>query len=429
MSTTEDRLRDAFRADADTIRPQSLPGVPGRPARPARRGRQGWFRQARFLAPAAAAAAVVAIVTAVSLIVAPGVPSRRPGTPTSSAGTSLPLPVFGKGAVTSIPSSAAPPGIPRYSVTAEFGPVGTAGDIVVRDTRTGTITGTVRAPYGSDFDAVAATAGDRAFIADAGLQNGGPSPTRLYMIQLSSRGKPGRLTPLHITIPGPFLDALAVTPDGRTIAYSGPVGDRPPLNDTGDVSVIGVMNLASRRTRTWEIPVSSATFIYGSATGLSLSADGAVLGYGFDSGVSGILRTSTAGTLAQRGRIVSRTATWAAVGAGGSTLFTCSVAADPGFTSDLFGITRGSVTYSAQPGGGGRQHIIASFQHVDWPSCQASLDPSGRYLLVEYPAAPQGGVLGVEPAAVVRPAVLDIATGKLSFIPGPGYSNFTAAAW
>ena len=34
MSTLEDRLRAAFRADAETVRPEAIPGVPERPQRP-----------------------------------------------------------------------------------------------------------------------------------------------------------------------------------------------------------------------------------------------------------------------------------------------------------------------------------------------------------------------------------------------------------
>ena len=33
MSTLEDRVRAAFRADGETVRPETIPGVPERPAR------------------------------------------------------------------------------------------------------------------------------------------------------------------------------------------------------------------------------------------------------------------------------------------------------------------------------------------------------------------------------------------------------------
>lgn len=62
MKSIEDRLRDTFRADAETVRPETLRGLPERRTRPARH--RAW-RQA--VIPLAAAAAVIVILLGVTV--------------------------------------------------------------------------------------------------------------------------------------------------------------------------------------------------------------------------------------------------------------------------------------------------------------------------------------------------------------------------
>ena len=157
MSNLEDRLRDAFRADAETVRPQTIPDPPARPVRPARRApKRAGSPLARAVAPLAAAAAVaaVAVGTGLAAPLLPGHGHPGPGASASSpsrprgltghpvspevTGGPVPSPVLGpaasRGVLTSPPAS----GTPRFYVTVSIAPGG-ADSLVVRDTATGKI--------------------------------------------------------------------------------------------------------------------------------------------------------------------------------------------------------------------------------------------------------------------------------------------------
>jgi hypothetical protein len=118
---------------------------------------------------------------------------------------------------------------------------------------------------GAVFKAVAAPAGDSTFV--TAVAQGNACTSQLYQFQLNRRGQPGPLMPLHITVPGNYSEFgdLAVTPDGRTIAYATYLCD-----GAGEV---GVINLATGHVGVWTTsgPLQPA--------GLSLSADGSRLSY------------------------------------------------------------------------------------------------------------------------------------------------------
>jgi hypothetical protein len=430
MSTLEDRLRDAFRADADTVRPESIaPGPPPRP-RPARSapGRPG-LRRARVLIPLAAAAAVIAIVAGLSLAApqrsgsrpttgsstpVPGLSGPPTGQPPTPAGPP-PEPSLAANASQGVPASTPAPGMPRFYVTIYIPPVGGVDDIVVRDTATGQVTGRINPPRSTVFAGLAATAGDRTFITTIDPDTG-CSPVQLYQFQLNQSGIPGQLKPLHITLPGAVAQGegdLAITPDGRTIAY-----------DSGlcspDENEVGVINLATRQARVWSHPVSLAKEIALPNIDVSLSADGRLLGYATFEG-AGVLRTSApAGSLNAHSRLVSRTVIWQAVAGDGDALYTCSVS--PFHSGGLLPNT-GALTFSRISLTGGGTQVIASWPHVSGPECYATLDPAGNYLLVQFPGTAQG-VAGWSHAAI-----LNLATGKLTDINAPAFYGPFDIAW
>jgi hypothetical protein len=431
MSTLEDQLRDAFRADADTVRPESIPpGPPPRPPRPARSdprpdhsvpGRPG-LRRTRVMIPLAAAAAVLAIVAGLSLA-APRL-SRSPGpvtgsvqptpTPTasmaptpvqsSSPAGSVPSPVLGPAAPREVAGSAPSPGVPRYYVTIDqylnnHPPV----SLGVHDTATGQLVGQLDSPPGASFEAIAAPAGDRTFVTAVGPNNGCSS--QLYQFRLNDQGLPGPLVPLHITVPGtyPEIGDLAITPDGRTIAYStyhcgGPDGE------------LGVIDLATRRVAAW--PYTGAIL---DPAGLSLSANGGLLVYSSFLQPAGawILNTSApAGNLLERSRVVSRTARWAGLAASGESLYSCAVS-----PSSVPPPRTGTVTSYTSSLATGHQQVVARWPGVSWPQCWASLDSSGDYLLVQYQESwPR--------ADWVRAAVLDVRSGRSANIRFPASESY-----
>ncbi len=146
VMSTEERLRAAARAAADTVAPGSAPPLrlPDDPAASPQRGswpgRRHWVRA---LTPLAAAAAVAAAVIA-SLTLTRGVPAPRGG------GQSPARPV-------------ALHGVPRYYVTLTS--TAMPSQAVIGDTATGAVVTTVKPPRPyRTFDFVSGAAGDRTFV-------------------------------------------------------------------------------------------------------------------------------------------------------------------------------------------------------------------------------------------------------------------------
>jgi hypothetical protein len=434
VNTLEDRVRAAFRADAETVRPESLPGLPGRPGRPARRaaGRRG-PRRGRILIPLAAAGTVAAIAAGLTLATPlfhrpgrPGQPSvigpfLLPGPRSQLPTGPAPAPALAADASRGVPTSAPAPGVPRFYVTAYVAPSGGANYLVVRDTATGHVVAQVTPPANAFFAGLAATAGDRTFITtiDTGT---GCTPVQLYQFRLNHRGVPGPLTPLNITLPGGIPQGqgdLAITPDGRTIAYdSGVCSSRATPPEVG--AEVGVINLATRRARAWAVPFTLANADASQIMDVSLSADGGLLGYATFDGTSVLPTSAPTGPLAARSRLVSGTVIWAAVAGDGDALYGCAVSP---YSSDEPIPNVGALTYSRISLTGGGHHVVASWPRVTGPQCYASLDPAGGDLLVQFPAVAHG----VDDWS--RPAVLDLHTGKLTLIAAPPFYGPFDIAW
>ena len=448
MSTLEDRLRDAFRADADLVRPDSIPAaLPPRPARNAP-GRLG-SRRARVLIPLAAAAAVVATVAGLSLAApqrgasrpaggpsgTPSVPAPTPSvpgpTPSPPPGP-LPKPTLAANASLGVPASRPAPGVPRFYVTVYL-PAGAGDDIVVRDIATGQVTGRISSPRGAVFAGLAATAGDRTFITT--IQAGSGCSVQLYQFQLNRRGAPGPMEPLHIALPDPPGQGdLAITPDGRTIAYESGV-----CLTALDENEVGVINLATRQARVWAVPLThvGATVEWPNMD-VSLSADGGLLGYATTFHGAGVLPTSApAGSLFARSQPVSGTVIWAAIAGDGNSLYGCSV---PAYRRGRPIPYVGTVSYSRISLTGGGNRVIARWPGVTGPQCFASLDPAGNYLLVQFPTVAHGvdrssrvaqeNLRNGQPVNIwSRPVILNLRTGQLTSINAPAYFGPFDIAW
>jgi hypothetical protein len=366
------------------------------------------------LVPLAAAAAIVAIVAGVTVAVRSttglGQSTGSPSISLSAGTAALPQPVLGSAAGTAsrgVPTSSPSPGVPRYYVMSGGPNDLTADRIQVWDTSTGKRVGTINPPQGTTFMTIAATAGDRTFVTEAvaNADSGCPASSQLYQFQLSSRGKPGPLQPLNITIPGWSVEpgSLAITPDGRTIAYDTWICHQNRFE-------LGVIDLASGRVHLWDSYGTSH-----SEAGLSLSADGSLLSYVTQFGWSESLRTSAPeGLVSQHSQVMSLQADWSGLSSDGGTLYTCS-APGPAPTADTAPastpVSSGTVTYGDLPTAGGSPHVIASWPDLPSPQCWATVDPSGGYLLVQYPVAGKGGPR-------LRPAVLDVSTGQFGPISG-----------
>jgi hypothetical protein len=261
VSTTEDRLRDAFRADAESIRPGTIRLAPrpaadpparqrsrpaGKPARP-RRGR-------RLGIPLAAAAAVSIIVAAAAAVSAIGPGSHADHPPAGPA------------------SGAVPP----FFVAVEPGTVAglsNSAALQVRSSATGRIVAQVRPPARNRyFQAVASLGGDRTFIAAAAAGTPLSRPdsscgTWLYRFRLTAQGRPADVTLLRPRLPG-NVTAIAGSADGNVVAYN--------LRLCRSFSVLaGRVTVLSLRTG------HGTSWPYAGPTGpfsLSLSAHGRLLG-------------------------------------------------------------------------------------------------------------------------------------------------------
>jgi hypothetical protein len=450
MSTLEHRVRNALRAESETVRPDSIPaGPPPRQARPAQ-GLPG-SRRARVLIPLGAAAAVIGIVASLSLAAPQLLSGGRPASgPSGSAATGpllptpgqppphlgpVPLPVLAAGASRGVPASAPAPGVPQFYVTAYNAPVGPVNYMVIQDTATGQVAARINPPAGDFFAAVAAPSGDRTFVT-AVEPDTGCSSSQLYQFQLNDQGQPGPLVPLHITVPGNdgTVGGLTITPDGGTIGYA------TYLCGTGE-SEVGVIHLAAGQARVW-----SDDGVPG-AMSLSLSADGRLLAYTkFGQGTSVLPTSAPSGPLAASSRVVSRTMTWAAIAPDDQAIYGCAVTPNPGTVVPQFSTSGptlpqalpsiqarpstggeasdlGTLSYGRVSLTGGGVHVIASWANVTGPQCYASMDPAGNYLLVQFPTVADGT------DDWSRPAILDLATGRLTYINAPAFYGPFDIAW
>jgi hypothetical protein len=420
VSTLENRLRDAFRADADTVSPDSVPDFAGMQSKPV-------AGRASLITPVAAAIAIMAIAAGVAgtssllhgraqqprsapssgrqatprkALIGP-LPSPHRVSPAQVAAGPLPVPVLGEDgqqAPRAVAAFASAAGVPRFFVTDESGIGPHADQLVVRDSLTGKIVGTVAPPTGQFFGSVAG-AGNRTFVA-AVMPTGGRCVNQLYQFQLNASGQPGPLTALHVAVPGNFseTDTLAVTPDGRTIAYATYICGQ----GRGE---FGVIDLATRRVRVWS--AAGLTF----PVGLSLSANGRLLAFAEPGDPARILNTAAAvGSITARSQILSRNGDWVALAGDGTSFYGC--------TSSGVG-QKSSLTYFWQAVGSTQQHVIASWRNVRPSECMADLDPSGPYLLVQFPTTNN----------YVRPVILDLRTGATTSVPGPAYYGGLTVAW
>jgi hypothetical protein len=193
MTRTEDRLADALRTAAHSVREETM-----RPLEVPTPAERRWVRR---LVPAAAAACVALVVVIVTVIV----PSIGPAPSTT----------------------AAPSGPPPFYIATGY------PQLEVRSAVTGAVTGTIPTPrYGSGasgqtLDPVAVTSvgtSGRDFIAAFITTSQGPSLTRLYGFRLT---REGHVTGLSL-IRGGTLDGLrvlysydmAASPDGSKLVLS-----------------------------------------------------------------------------------------------------------------------------------------------------------------------------------------------------------------
>jgi hypothetical protein len=243
MTTTlEDRLRDAYQAAAQTVRPETIrPGVQYHRAPPARRPSRFQKRSAMFAPLAAAAAVVVAVGTALAVpLLAGGTSHHAPVTMSTPATAPFMVEVAGSG----------------------------GSQLAIQQAGTKHLTGFISLPHGAyTWEAVAAT-GDTTFVAAAATFSDRDYTSALYRFTLSAEGKPSHLTTVRSGIQGE-ISGLAASQGGSRIAYT------TPETSIGNLAVI-----SGTSTRQWTAPALSGPGSTGLLSdSLSLTADGSELSF------------------------------------------------------------------------------------------------------------------------------------------------------
>jgi hypothetical protein len=224
--------------------------------------------------------------------------------------------------------------------------------------------------------ALAATGTDSFVIA---LPVGNECATRLYRVQLSAQGRPGGLSPVGPELHG-LVSSLAASAGGSVIGYA--------LSGcaNGDPEYIGVFDTRTQRSRQWgDVDVTQGE-------ALSMSRNGDLLAFtgwnvpGSRSDTSQFVRVlatdAPAGTVAERSRVVLRTASQSDLG---------TVSLSPSGTSFYLCTQAGYVTRVAEyrTSTGELQHDLARLGgDPAQPSCSMGLDTSGQFLLVPYSVVP-----------------------------------------
>ena len=386
MTSTEDRLRDAFRADAQTIQPGTI-----RPradladvSEPAPGGRARGIGSAgprrRLLISLSAAAAVIAIVAAAALV---------------SSGSSPVVPVVGS-------RTAAPGGpvqaAPRYLVGLLSNGLG------VYNAATGRRITVITPPRaGLEFDAAAATSNDRVFVVAASSPHHG-CYTDLYRLSLTASGRLASLAPLAVPrVAGALLGSTALTASvsGQVIGYSAG-------NCASGHGWAGVIRLASRQVRRWSLTSEGLYSLSMSSDGQTLFFDDTQV-YGGDGTIRALPTSVPPGPVMRRARIVLPASsgldqTGSVVEAdGGKILLGCRE-------------TQGTAVLASYAAATGRElAVLHTWRNVDTMPCEISVTPSGGYVLV----TDIGSGLGSR---------LDLYTGRVRDIRG-GAGQPVGVAW
>jgi hypothetical protein len=412
VNTIEDRLRDAYHAAAETIRPETIGSEAVHPlgtedmqrVRPARRlARHG----ARALIPLGAATGVAVIAVAVSMARPGPVPTHRQagtGHFTVPSGPSTPNLGYLKAAA----------GPPRFFLAIEDNGGGSPYEpLAVFSASTGRELTALSTPRSRiQPDAAAATRDDRTFVV---ASTTGPAAgsacqgwTSLYRLRLTSLGRLASLIRLAVPPIRGAVDELVVTPDGRTAAYAGSSCKQfLPVSNA-----IGVVDIASKQARQWAWPGRGQA-----VDTLAISADGRevtygaspVIGQGDEVHVSSMVDVSRmpadtpSGSPAPDSHLVMRIGAEpfapAVATANGVNLYYCALAnpaVDHVIALREYNVSTGATTVLAHFDGG-------SF-------CQLGM--SGHYLLLGYSA----GLQGTSSKLLVR---YDLSTGASRPVPRP----------
>ena len=387
MNTLEDRLRDAYRAAAETVRPEEiLSGAilspPDHARRRARRtGRPGHgASRRRLLMPLAAAAAVLAVVAAVAVLVPRAVPGLGRGR--SADGRTTPTLLT----------------TPAYFVELNWSQ---HPSMFVANATTGAQGARISLPFPSTDLTSVATGDGQTFVVAATAP--GSSSTSLYRFSLAANGTPSPMIPVT-KVTGQISDPwdMAVSANGEFIAYKTMTTDEVATPRRPQHGYLAVLDTVTGQTKQWTFHTAAYGFMTGTGN-VSISASGSVVGFGNE-----VVDTSAApGSLAARGRVV------ATDGEFGPSTIVGSLNVSPDGRTTYFATFRtandkpvwSSWQLRAFDLATGQTRLIRSFPGTEGGPAAVTFDPTGRYMIVE-------SVVHTGPTTKL--ALVNIATGQLT---------------
>jgi hypothetical protein len=419
VNTLEERLRDAYRAAADTVRPEALrpSAILSPPGRARKRPGRGPSRR-RMLIPLAAAAAVIAVAAAVAVLLPRAAPGLGRGRPGEAPATPVPLTT------------------PTFFVEMNWSQ--TPSMFVVNAT-TGARGAQISLPFPAPDLTGVATGDGHTFVVAATAPES--CSTTLYRFSLAADGTPGTMT-AFTKVDGQIGDPweMAVSGNGQFVAYQtlacGQQIDSVAEQNNA-MGYLSVLDTVTGQTKRWTFRND------GPGTGnVSISADGSVVGSGNE-----VIDTSAApGSLAARGRVVatdgefgpsvnfnirtspdSKTMSGPSVVVGGlnvspdgKTVYFATFKEDK-FDKPVWSSWQLRVFDLAT----GRTRLVRSFPGTEGGPAAVTFDPTGRYMVVE-------SVVNTGPASEPLPAtkldLVDVATGQLTQL-NASWAVDPAIAW
>jgi hypothetical protein len=389
MNTLEERLRDAYRAAADTVRPESLlpSAIPSLPGRDRRRPGRGPSRR-RLLIPLAAAAAVIVVAAAVAVLL----PRTAPG--------------LGRGHSAPGPAASVLLTTPGYFVAMNWTQI---PSMFVVNATTGARGSQISLPFpAADLTSVA-TGDGQTFVAAATAQ--GSCSTTLYRFTLAANGTPSAMTPFT-KIAGQISDPwdMAVSAGSQFIAYQTMACNhlspeqfvKAAEDGQTQRGYLSVLDTVTGQTKQWTYQIKLNEFLPGTGN-VSISANGGVVGFANE-----VIDTNApAGSLAAHARVVATNGEFGAstdlgglnVSPDGKAVYfeTNKVADNKPVWS--------SWQLRAFDLATGRTRLVRSFPGTEGSPAAVTFDPTGRYLVAE-------SVVRTGPTTKL--ALIDIATGQLT---------------
>jgi hypothetical protein len=402
----ENRLREAFRADAETVRPEAIRDLPRAAAQ--RSGRRVRTEPGRKrLAISLTAAAAVAAIALTASVVAQGMSGRSNSRP------------HAPGSIAAGYRGALVPGVPAprffVAITARNNTNHVlAANLEVLSSATGRVLARLAPPGpGLKFQQVAALGSDQRFVAEVS------SPSHcgaawFYQFHLTPQGQPAGLAPLAVPAAPGNPVSLAASANGKVIAYDSTTCHERVATSAWDWGQVGVIQVSTRKVTSWTYG-ASVNQIGGLSP--SLSADGSLLGVtgnpdnGTRTGRDGensewVLPTGSApGRLGQRYRRAVGPSAGSSLVAGvlsptGSVTFALTASEWPARAREMTVRAYQTATGWLSPGA----RVLLQHGRFSGPAFIAP-DVSGRYLLAYQYAVP----------GVWR---LDLATGRHSVLRG-----------